>query len=129
MDQLESIQRFDRYLRRRFPNRRTPVDYVCDVRQFVAVCPKPWREVTMHDIDASVDQQKIEHSPATLKRRMAALKTFFDFLAKDSGDLSWPNPVRFKRHAGKQPRRLPRDLSDQTVERLATVITAPHDRA
>ena len=60
---------------------------------------------------------------------MAALKTFFDFLAKDSGDLSWPNPVRFKRHAGKQPRRLPRDLSDQTVERLATVITAPHDRA
>lgn len=129
MSQLEDIQRFDEYLRRRFPDRRTPVDYVSDVRQFVAVCPQPWREVTMHDIDHFVDQQKVEHSPATVKRRVAALKTFFDFLAEDSGDLSWPNPVRFKRHAGKQPRRLPRDLSDETVERLASVITAPRDRA
>ena len=63
MDQLESIQRFDRYLRRRFPNRRTPVDYVCDVRQFVAVCPKPWREVTMHDIDASVLTFRVPNEP------------------------------------------------------------------
>jgi site-specific recombinase XerD len=129
MSQLEDIQRFDEYLRRRFPDRRTPVDYVSDVRQFVAVCPQPWREVTMHDIDAFVDQQKIEHSPATIKRRVAALKTFFDFLAEDSGDLSWPNPVRFKRHAGKQPHRLPRDLSDETTERVWNAVTSLRDRA
>lgn len=129
MERQESIERFEQYLKRRFPDRRTPIDYVSDIRQFAAHCPKPWREVTLHDIDAFVDQQRAEHSQATVQRRVAALKTFFDFLAEDCGDLSWPNPVRFKRHGGKLPQRLPRDLSDETVERVWQVITAPRDRA
>jgi len=130
MDQLESIRRFKQYLERRFPGRRTAVAYVSDVRQFAALCQKPWREVTMHDIDQFVDQQRAAQlKPATIKRRVAALKTFFDFQADESGDLSWPNPVRFKRHAGKQPRRLPRDASDGALERVWGVITSPRDRA
>jgi site-specific recombinase XerD len=130
MDQLESIQRFEQYLQRRFPGRRTAIDYVSDVRQFAAVCQKPWREVTMYDIDYFVDQQRAAgRQPATIKRRVAALKTFFDFLAEESGHLSWPNPVRFKRHAGKQPRRLPRDVSDEAIERVWGVISSPRDRA
>jgi integrase/recombinase XerC len=100
------------------------------VRLFIGVCPKPWREVTMHDMDQFVDQQRqAKRKPATIKRRVAALKTYFDFLAEDSGELYRPNPVRFKRHAGKQPRRLPRDLSDQTVELVWNTITSPRDRA
>jgi site-specific recombinase XerD len=62
----------------------------------------------MQDIDAFVDQQRQRGlKPATIKRRAAALKTFFDFLAEETGDLNWPNPVRMKRHAGKQPKPLP----------------------
>jgi len=130
MDELDSLQQFDRYLRRRFPDRRTAVDYMSDIRQFMAVCPKPWREVTLQDIDAFVDQQRETGlSQATIKRRVAALKTYFDFLAEDSGELHRPNPVRFKRHAGKQPRRLPRDLSDETVEHVWNVMVSPRDRA
>jgi site-specific recombinase XerD len=130
MTRDESLQQFEAYLRRRFPERRTPVDYVSDVRQFARACNHPWREVTMHHIDAFVDEQRQAGlSPATVKRRVAALKTFFDFLAEDSGDLAWPNPVRFKRHAGKQPRRLPRDLNDDTVERLWEQLSAVRDRA
>ena len=126
MERTESLQRFEQYLKRRFPDRRTPIDYVSDIRQFAAACPKPWREVTLHDIDAFVDQQRQEHQLTTVRRRVAA---FFDFLAEDSGDLSWPNPVRPKRHGGKLPQRLPRDLSDDSVERLWQVITAPRDQA
>lgn len=129
MERQESIERFEQYLKRRFPDRRTAIDYVSDIRQFAAACPKPWREVTLLDIDAFVDQQRAEHSQATVQRRVAALKTFFDFLAEETGDLSWPNPVRFKRHGGKLPHRLPRDLSDETVERVWQVITAPRDQA
>ena len=130
MDELDNVQHFEQYLRRRFPDRRTAIDYVSDVRQFIAVCPKPWREVTMHDIDQFVDQQReAQRKPATIKRRVAALKTYFDFLAEDSGELHRPNPVRFKRHAGKQPRRLPRDLSDETVEQVWNTIASPRDRA
>lgn len=130
MNELDNVQRFEQYLRRRFPERRTATDYVCDVRLFIGVCPKPWREVTMHDIDQFVDQQReVKRKPATIKRRVAALKTYFDFLAEDSGELQRPNPVRFKRQAGKQPRCLPRDLSDETVEQVWNTITSPRDRA
>ena len=56
-------------------------------------------------------------------------KTFFDFLAEESGELKWDNPVRFKRHAGKQPRRLPRDLSNEKIEHLYGRIESARDRA
>src|SRR3970282_754011 len=118
------------YLHRRFPDRRTAIDYLSDVRQFAHGYPKAWREVAMQDIDAFVDQQRQQGlAPATIHRRVAALKTFFDFVAEETGDLAWPNPVRFKRHAGKLPRSLPRDLSNEQVERLWAVIAEPRDRA
>jgi len=121
---------FEKYLRRRFPKRRTPVDYLSDLRQFRSVCRKAWREIRMHDIDAFVEQQRANGlKSATVRRRVAALKTFFDFMAEESGDLSWPNPVRFKRHAGKVERRLPRDLRDEELERVWCEIQYARDRA
>ena len=130
MDRVESLQQFEKYLQRRFPDRRTAIDYVSDLRQFMAVSSKVWREMTMQDIDVFVDQQRQQGlKPATIKRRVAALKTFFDFLAEESGDLSWPNPVRFKRHAGKQPRKLPRDLSNEVVLQIWQQIQSSRDRA
>ena len=57
----------------------------------------------MHDLDTFVDQQRESGlSAATIKRRVAVLKTYFDFLSEDSGELHRLNPVRFTRHAGKQ---------------------------
>jgi site-specific recombinase XerD len=130
MDRDESLHQFEQYLQRRFPERRTSKDYLSDLRQFVAHCQKPWRDVSMHDIDTFVDQQRTKGlKPATVNRRVAALKTFFDFLAEETGDLSWPNPVRFKRHAGKRARHLPRDLRDEDLERVWAVIASARDRA
>ena len=130
MDTDDTITKYEQYLRRRFPDRRTAVDYLSDIRQFRATCQKPWREVTMHDIDAFVNQQRANGlKSATVRRRVAALKTFFDFLAEESDDLSWPNPVRFKRHAGKRERHLPRDLRDKDVQRVWNVIASARDRA
>lgn len=131
MDEREqTLQKFEKYLKRRAPGSRTAIDYVSDVGQFATFCPKPWREVKLADIDAFVDHQRQKgRSAATIKRRVAALKVFFDFLIEDSGDLSWPNPVRFKRHAGKQPKRLPRDLSDEQVAQLWAEISSVRDRA
>ena len=130
MDTENIILQFEQYLRHRFAERRTPVDYVSDVRQFRSVCQKPWREISMQDIDAFVEQQRASGlKSATVRRRVAALKTFFDFLAEESDDLSWPNPVRFKRHAGKTERRLPRDLCDDNLERVWQEIRCTRDRA
>ena len=130
MDKDESIQQFEQYLQRRFPDRRTSKDYLSDLRQFTAFCQKAWREVSMHDIDDFVNQQRAQGlKSTTVNRRVAALKTFFDFLAEESDDLSWPNPVRFKRHAGKRVRSLPRDLRDEDLQRIWAVISSARDRA
>lgn len=130
MDESKQLEQFANYLERRAPGRRTTLLYVSDVRQFAAVKSKPWCEITMRDIDRFVDQQRQAGlSAATVKRRVAGLKVFFDFLAEESGDLSWVNPVRFKRHAGKQPQLLPRDLKDEAVAQVWGVISHARDRA
>jgi len=130
MDNDESVLKFEQYLKRRFPDRRTTKDYLCDVHQFMVFRAKPWREVSMQDMDAFVDDQRQKGlQTATVNRRVAALKTFFDFLAEDSGDLGWPNPVRFKRHGSKRGRHLPRDVSNEVVEQVWNVITDLRDRA
>lgn len=129
MEREQDIEQFECYLQRRFPQRRTALDYVCDIHQFAAFCTKPWREVSVHDIDAFVDAQRATLKGTTVRRRVAALKTFFDFLAEERDDLQWPNPVHFKRHAGKPAQRLPRDLSNAAVLRLWEQITSPRDRA
>lgn len=130
MEREESLSKFKTYLERRFPDRRTAKDYVSDLKQFMEQCTKAWREVSLQDIDRFVDQQREKGlKGATVKRRAAALKTFFDYLAEESGDLNWPNPVRMKRHAGKQGRRLPRDVSDEVVERVWGQIHSQRDRA
>ena len=130
METENIIVEYEKYLRRRFPKRRTSVDYLSDLRQFRSVCQKAWLEITMHDMDAFVEQQRASGlKSATVRRRVAAMKTFFDFMAEESGDLSWPNPVRFKRHAGKVERRLPRDLRDEDIERVWHEIGCVRDRA
>jgi site-specific recombinase XerD len=127
---MKEIEQFKTYLERQYPGRRTAIDYTSDIRQFSLSCPKPWREVSRQDIDTFVDQQRqAERSGATIKRRVSALKSFFDFLAEEANDLSWPNPVRVKRHAGKQAKKLPRDLSNDQVTRLWEVISHPRDQA
>lgn len=130
MDRETDVKTFVQYLQRRFPERRTSKDYESDVRQFMKQCSKEWRAVRMQDIDAFIDRQRQSGlKPATIKRRAAALKTFFDFLAEEREDLGWPNPVRMKRHAGRQPKQLPRDLSDSALQALWAVIDSERDRA
>lgn len=129
MDNSTALQKFDQHLRRRSPNRSTPIHYVSDVRQFQQFCSKPWSEVTRADIDAFVDQGlELGWKPTTLQRRVAALKVFFDFCADESEQENRPNPVQPSRHAPRRGERLPRDLPDELVERLWLLINHPRDQ-
>jgi site-specific recombinase XerD len=130
MDDTEIFKQFQAYLERHFPERRTSKDYLCDLRQFRQHCQSNWRDVGMHDIDQFVDQQRQRGLKTnTINRRVASLKTFFDFLAEELNDLSWVNPVRYKRHGAKKERRLPRDLSDKAIQQVWQVIDEPRDQA
>ena len=130
MDNGEALRRFEAYVRRRSPDRRTPVDYVSDVRQFQRACTKCWDAVTTADIDAFVDQMRgAGRKSATIRRRVTVLKVYFDFVAEEEDRLDHANPVRLRRHAGRADRRLPRGLADAEVERLLAVVGSKRDRA
>jgi len=127
----ESIKRFERYLQRRYGDRSTPKHYVSDMRIFIRhVGDKPPTDVSMKDIDSFMDQQAAQGlSPATMNRRLATLRTFFEFLASEDPDRSWPNPVNWRRHKVKEGETLPRDIPDWAVARLFAAIDDDRDRA
>jgi site-specific recombinase XerD len=86
--------------------------------------------VSRADVDAFVDGQRRQGRAATtVKRRAATLKSFFDFVIAETSDRCWENPVSMKRHGGRVPQQLPRDLNDEEVERLLAVIDDKRDRA
>jgi site-specific recombinase XerD len=100
------------------------------VRIFARHHAGPFEEVTAHDVDSFVDQQCAQGlAPATVKRRVASLKTFFDFVNEELTETDRLNPVTMRRHAGRQPRHLPRDLSDEEVRCLLQVVDKPRDLA
>ena len=126
----EWIAKFKRYLERRFPGRSTAVHYESDMKCFLLHYKGPLLAVGRADVDAFVDEQRRQGlAAATVKRRTAALKSFFDFAADETGDRRRENPVSMKRHGGRVPQQLPRDLSDEEVERLLAVIDDKRDRA
>jgi site-specific recombinase XerD len=125
------IEQFERYLRRRYGDRSTPKHYMSDMRIFAQhITNKRPIEVSVQDIDDFVEQQvKQGLRPTTVNRRLATLRTFFEFLASAEPDRPWPNPVLWRRHKVKQGEALPRDLSDATVRALFAAIDSERDRA
>lgn len=124
------LDNFHRYLQRRFPGRSTAIHYSSDLKCFCLHCPKPLPTVEKSDIDAFLDGQlKQGLAPSTLKRRAAALKTFFAFLGERLGRTSEQNPVSTPRHSIRQPKLLPRDLKNHEVQQLMACVSDLRDQA
>jgi integrase/recombinase XerD len=124
------LEAFDTYLRRRYPGRTTAKHYVSDVRIFVKGDPGSVLTVTAVEIDSFVEEQRAQQrAVTTINRRVAALKTFFDFVGQELGEPERENPVSRRRHAARAPKYLPRDLSDQEVARFVAVVDTTRDKA
>jgi site-specific recombinase XerD len=131
MDYETALQLFTAYLERRASDRSTPVHYLSDIRLFFAcVGIKTPLAVTARDVDQFVAAQREQGlSAATINRRLAALRVFFECLAAEAPDQPWPNPVHWRRHRARQGLRLPRDASDAAVAQLFATISDPRDTA
>ena len=126
----QAIERFERYIKSRYPNSTTARHYVHDLRQFNRLIDKPPRAVTREDVDRFVDDQlERELAATTVNRRLAALREFFEYLAEESQEEEWPNPVNWKRHKVKPGQPLPRDVSESEIKRLFAQIVHPRDQA
>ena len=126
---LPEITRFQKWLRRKAPHTSTHIHYTNDIELFFAWLAKNPGEVTVRDVDAFIEHSLGQgHAIATINRRLAALHTFFHFLAIES-DQAPRNPVLPRRHYISQGLPLPRDVQDSVLEKLFAVIHAPRDRA
>jgi site-specific recombinase XerD len=119
---LAEIERFINWQRRRNADARTWRDYQYDLKQFAEVIgDSPPEKVTFHDVDRFVIQQaKRGFTPATINRRLAALASFYAFLADDDPELVCP--VLPHRHFLRQPQRLPRPVPHDDVHKFFAVI-------
>lgn len=126
---LPEIERFQRWLRRKAPHTSTATHYANDLKLFFAWLDKPPGEVTVREVDAYIEWSHAQgHALTTVNRRLAALRTFYHFLAVES-DTAPKNPVIPKRHFIRLGMQLPRDIQDGDIERLFAVIAGPRDRA
>jgi len=81
------------------------------------------------DIDRYIEHcQNRGHTIATVNRRLAAIRSFYNFLDLMIENIP-ANPVIPKRHFIRQGRRLPRDVSDTDLQRFFAVIRSERDRA
>lgn len=128
---LKEKEQFTQYLNRRFGDRSTPKHYGSDLDIFVRfIGDKAPAAVTAQDVDAYVTQQlEAGLKPATINRRLASLRSFFDHLASLEPDKANANPVIWRRHAVKQGETLPRDASDANLSTLFAVVESPRDWA
>ena len=125
----EGIREFEHYLQRRYPGSSTTKHYISDLQLFQQLVDKPPREVTRLDVDRFVEEQLARGlSSTTVNRRLASLHHYFEFLADETDDDGWANPVVWRRHRVKEGKPLPRDVSDAEVAWLFACIDDPRDR-
>jgi site-specific recombinase XerD len=83
---------------------------------------KPPDAITVHDVDEFIGwQQSLGRAQATIRRRLIALRMFFDYLVYIREE-HIANPVITRRHYIDQGHRLPRDIRQEEIEKLFTAI-------
>jgi integrase/recombinase XerD len=119
----QQIAGYERYWRRRKPGSSTALHYASDVRIFFKwVKEKSPDDITVHDVDEFIGwQQSLGRAQATIRRRLIALRMFFDYLAYIREE-NTTNPIITQRHYIDQDHHLPRDIRQEEIEKLFTAI-------
>lgn len=128
MTEREALTLFRRYLERRNYAPHTIRSYIHDLQDFFAQEYQDVLAVTPADVEQYIEQQQARGlSPATINRRLCALRRLYVYLREERAyDLVLP--VRLT-HYLKKDRPLPRPLKDEEVQRLLAVVQNLRDRA
>jgi site-specific recombinase XerD len=122
-----AIDAFRAYLQRRSYSMHTLESYTLDLHLFFAELDNPLEQITFREVDWFIDTQH-QHglAPATINRRLHALKHFFDFLIERR--VVGTNPIK-PSHMLRRGRLLPKGLSKDQTEQLFAHIQQPMDKA
>ena len=119
----QEIDGFEKYWRRRKPGSSTAVHYGSDVRIFFKwIDGRNSDSITVHDVDGFIEwQQSLGRAPATIRRRLIALRMFYEYLAYIC-EQQIANPVVAQRHYVDKGHHLPRDIRQEEIEKLFAAI-------
>ena len=122
-----AMQRFREYLQRRNYSAHTLDSYLLDLQLFFADRESSLAKITFREVDRFIDSQHYKGlAPATINRRLQALKHLFDYLIDQQ--VIRANPVK-PSHVLRRRRCLPKGLTKTQVEALFAQIHRPMDRA
>ncbi len=122
---VEAIESFEKHLSQIYGESTTSKHYVNDLGHFGKAIEKEPRSVKQKDVTEFISEQLNSGlSRATINRRLAALSSFFEYLADEAEDESWKNPVKWRHHRLKRGHHLPRDLKESTVRQLWSSVEA-----
>jgi len=123
------IQQFKDWLACQYPTSSTRLHYSSDLVLFFGWAMKSPAEINVNVVDDFIAHcQQTGHAPATINRRLAALNTFYYFLATTE-DNPPTNPVIPRRHFLPKTHPLPRDVRDDEMEILFSKLENPRERA
>ena len=123
------LELFRQWLKRKYPHSSTPQHYTSDTKLFLAWLNKPALDTGVKDIDAYIQHSQSQgHRAATVNRRLATLRVFFDWLGFEL-DRPLTNPVIPRRHFIRIGLRLPRDVSETDLHTLFNATLSVRDRA
>ena len=122
---------FKQYLDRRYPGSSTTKHYMNDLAIFKQyIGETELVGISTKTIDKFVQAQSGQQlKAATINRRLSAISSFFDFLLCENEQAVMRNPVDWKRHSVRQGQHLARDVNDETVQALFSVIQEKRDEA
>lgn len=131
MNNDEARTEFEAHLNRLYGDRSTPKHYMSDLAIFLETAAhKTVEQIDSRDMDHFVTHQQSKGmSAATINRRLAALHTFFEWMAAQEPESTRANPVIWRRHAPKQGQPVARDATDAEVAALFEQIDDPRDQA
>lgn len=122
------LTQFINWLKCQYPNSSTSVHYSSDLALFFSFSRKPPAIVTSIDVDGYISYSLGQgNKPATVNRRLSALRTFYYFLSM-ACELPLACPV-LPRHRLRKSYPLPRDVDDANIQHLFRVISCSRDRA
>jgi integrase/recombinase XerC len=122
-----AIHRLRAYLQRRNYAAHTLGSYTLDLQLFFAAIDTPLHQVSFREIDGFIDHPHPQGlAPTTVKRRLYALRHFFDVLIEQQ--VVDANPIK-PSHVLQRGRTLPRALAKELLEQLCAQIHHPMDRA
>lgn len=131
MNNNEARNEFEKYLKRRYGDRSTPIHYMSDLKIFLETLnQKAYDQIDSRDVERFIDQQQNQGmSASTINRRIASMRTFFEIMAALEPERPQANPVIWRLHGAKQGEPIPRDATDGEVTALFEQITDPRDQA